>query len=402
MSYTVSVDFEQIGIECSEVCDRVESRIAELQKLLGVLARACGSEIDAQTRSFVSSIEKDIAQWLQEVSAVRNVAQRDMRRGEWSGDSDSRTFSNRYRHKDIAYDLKRKVNKEVAETKPAVRAVISQISARRLDRLTKNNEAASQRTEIRQQSPENSAVREDTRLRLEKVQQAQLNSSAGKNDTPDCKISRLLESIDDSILRQFTYMAYVLNPAIGKDELLREGKRIYDMKMEEERQKMLSEERKIQRQEMENAKMPQEDIDRALETSGTAAERLEQLYEQTSDAMVKEKKRKESLKIILKAIKAQGFIVNQGDIVRTGEQVVMRAHKVGGQVANFTVNLDGRFIYDFKGYEGQACQNDIEPFLKDLEEIYGVDLVNRHEIWKNPDRLQNNKMRVSNTRKDTK
>ena len=402
MSQTVSFDFERIGIECCEVCDRIESRIAELQKLLGVLDRVCSGAPDEQTQSFVDSIEAEIAQWLAEAADVRDDAESIMRKGQWRGDSDSSTFRNRYRLKDNVYDLKRKVNAAVADRKPAVKAIISQVNATRFDRLTRQN-GSRQRTERPHNEPINIIKQHETISRLEKIHRPKTHDNSGKSGGSGGGIDHILASIDNTTLRQFTYMAYVLNPALGKDDLLQEGRRMHDARMEEERQKLLAEEQRLQRQEMEAAKMPQEDINRALETTGSIAEQLEQLYQQTSDAIIKEKKRKESLKIILKAIKSQGFIVNPiEDVVRQGDQVVLRAHKAGGQVAKFTVNLSGKFIYDFGGYEGQACQNDIEPFLKDLEEVYGVVLVNRHEIWKNPDRLQNNKIRVENSKKDTK
>ena len=436
MSQTVSFDFERIGIECCEVCDRVESRIAELHKLLGVLERACSDTPDEQTRSFVNSIEAEITQWLAEAADIRDNAERIMRKGHWHGDSDSRTFRNRYRLKDNVYDLKRKINAAVAERKPAVRAVISQVKATRFARLNNQNRTRQhtglhqngpsdsikqhetisrigklvqpqksdeirKHTERRQNEPVDIIKQQETISRLEKLMQPQKPDNTNSGCSGD-GIDYILASIDNATLRQFTYMAHVLNPSLGKDELIREGRRLHDAKMEEERQKLLAEEQRTQRKEMEAAKMPQEDITRALETTGSAAEQLEQLYQQTSDAIIKENKRKESLKIILKAIKSQGFIVNPSeDIVRQGDQVVLRAHKAGGQVAKFTVNLSGKFIYDFGGYDGQACQNDIEPFLKDLEEVYGVNLVNRHEIWKNPDRLQNNKMQAVNAKKDT-
>lgn len=43
--------------------------------------------------------------------------------------------------------------------------------------------------------------------------------------------------------------------------------------------------------------------------------------------------------------------------------------------------MDGKFEYCFDGYEGQACQKDIEPFMKDLEEVYGIKVLNQTELW---------------------
>lgn len=380
MSHIVSVDFQHIFIECTEVCESIVARIAELQKLFVEFEQASKGAIDEQDQSLVRSFEREVMEWLCQVHSIREAIQIHSDQGRWIGDSDSTIFRNRYQQIDLAYALRREVNRRVATSIPAIRALISQMYDARIKRLMTMNKKEGQHS--RAQQTEN------------------VELSCEQSRAPQSMIGRLLASIDDATQREFTYMAYVLNPHIEKAELLQAGKRMYDTAMENERQKLLDEELRKQKLAMESIKMPQEDIDKALAIQGTTAQKIEQLYGQTSEAIVKEKMRKESLKIILKAIKSQGFVVPLNDIVRQGEQVVVRAHKIGGQVAKFTINLDGKFIYDFQGYEGQACQNDIEPFLKDLEEIYGAHLINRQEIWKNPDKIQNKKMQVANTKKD--
>lgn len=385
MSHIVSVDFQHIFIECTEVCESIVARIAELQKLFVEFEQASKGAIDEQDQSLVRSFEREVMEWLCQVHSIREAIHREAiqihsDQGRWIGDSDSTIFRNRYQQIDLAYALRREVNRRVATSIPAIRALISQMYDARIKRLMTMNKKEGQHS--RAQQTEN------------------VELSCEQSRAPQSMIGRLLASIDDATQREFTYMAYVLNPHIEKAELLQAGKRMYDTAMENERQKLLDEELRKQKLAMESIKMPQEDIDKALAIQGTTAQKIEQLYGQTSEAIVKEKMRKESLKIILKAIKSQGFVVPLNDIVRQGEQVVVRAHKIGGQVAKFTINLDGKFIYDFQGYEGQACQNDIEPFLKDLEEIYGAHLINRQEIWKNPDKIQNKKMQVANTKKD--
>ena len=62
--------------------------------------------------------------------------------------------------------------------------------------------------------------------------------------------------------------------------------------------------------------------------------------------------------------------------------------------------LDGKFIYHFHGYEGQACQKDIEPFMQDLEEVYGIHVTKQTEIWSNPDKNSTMKYQAINTNKN--
>jgi len=76
----------------------------------------------------------------------------------------------------------------------------------------------------------------------------------------------------------------------------------------------------------------------------------------------------------------------------------MIAQKASGEWAEFKIMLDGKFIYRFDGYEGQACQNDIQPFMRDLEEIYGVKIKEQQEIWSNPDKLSFQKYQQINTK----
>ena len=113
------------------------------------------------------------------------------------------------------------------------------------------------------------------------------------------------------------------------------------------------------------------------------------MQEAATTEIVGEKVRQKSLKIIMQAIKARGFVVDKNNIKikRDTNEVIMVAQKASGEKAEFRVFLDGKFIYDFRGYEGQACQKDIGPFMKDLEEVYGVHVTKQTEIWSNPDKI---------------
>ena len=72
------------------------------------------------------------------------------------------------------------------------------------------------------------------------------------------------------------------------------------------------------------------------------------------------------------------------------------AQKVSGERAEFRIYLDGKFIYKFDGYEGQACQKDIEPFMKDLADIYDIKVVKQVDNWSNPDKNQSMKYQTVN------
>ena len=118
---------------------------------------------------------------------------------------------------------------------------------------------------------------------------------------------------------------------------------------------------------------------------------IDEISEAASAAITDEKVRKETLKVIIKAIKARGFIVdtrNNLKIDREKNVVRLVALKASGQKAEFEIQLSGKFMYRFDGYEGQACKKDIEPFMSDLASIYDINVLHEEVIWDNPDKIQ--------------
>lgn len=118
---------------------------------------------------------------------------------------------------------------------------------------------------------------------------------------------------------------------------------------------------------------------------------IDEISEAASAAITDEKVRKETLKVIIKAIKARGFIVdtrNNLKIDREKNVVRLVALKASGQKAEFEIQLSGKFMYRFDGYEGQACKKDIEPFMSDLASIYDINVLHEEAIWDNPDKIQ--------------
>lgn len=138
------------------------------------------------------------------------------------------------------------------------------------------------------------------------------------------------------------------------------------------------------------------------ETQGTAQEKLTSIRQNATAEIVGEKVRQKSLKIIMDAIKQRGFVVDKKNIKikRDTNEVIMVALKASGEKAEFRIFVDGKFIYDFHGYEGQACQKDIEPFMHDLEEVYGIKVTKQTEIWSNPDKISTMKYQAMNTNKN--
>ena len=86
------------------------------------------------------------------------------------------------------------------------------------------------------------------------------------------------------------------------------------------------------------------------------------------------------------------------------DKIIKNANIFTSAAVNFHASAfavkDGKFVYDFHGYEGQACQKDIEPFMSDLEEVYGIHVTKQQEIWSNPDKISTMKYQAMNTNKN--
>lgn len=129
---------------------------------------------------------------------------------------------------------------------------------------------------------------------------------------------------------------------------------------------------------------------------------LEMMNAATSEIM-DERLRKSAIQAIVKSISGRGFIVNRSDIrhIKETDTVRIVAKKPAGQTAEFLITLDGRFQYHFQGYEGAACEKDIGPMEKDLEEVYGIKLTDKKTIWQNPDKHNKEHHQAMNVRRDS-
>ena len=120
-----------------------------------------------------------------------------------------------------------------------------------------------------------------------------------------------------------------------------------------------------------------------------------------NEALIDESVRKEILTIIVKTIRKRGFIVNKNNIKLDKNLNLVRlvALKASGQKAEFEIQLNGKFMYRFDNYEGQACKKDITPFIEDLKNIYDINILHEEVIWENPDKIQMQKYQHVNTNK---
>lgn len=153
---------------------------------------------------------------------------------------------------------------------------------------------------------------------------------------------------------------------------------------------------------MREEKVSEEAMDRVV-GAGEDVSPLEMMDAATSEIM-DERLRRSAIQAIVRSISARGFVVDRSNIrhIRETDTVRLVAVKPSGQRAEFSIDLHGRFMYHFQGYEGSACEKDIGPLERDLEEVYGIRLTDRQTVWSNPDRMAARHHMETKVRRDSR
>ena len=342
MSHQVQINYEAIAIQCNSICEVAEKQLKELDRLLAEIESESTQLLNEQTRALKRQILSERESLLEEMKQLRERA-------------DRRTLSSTRE----ATNLQKRVNELASQKIIAFEETLRTLLG---DKLQDNQRKLLERS--------NGVI------------------------TIDAQTQKLLDSIQDVALRQFVYIAYLKDNTLSGDALLKAGQALmgqtYESRIQEEQAKI--------RAEMEAARVDKATIDKVVTEGKTIVE----IRENATTEIVGEKVRQKSLKIIMDAVQKRGFIVDKKNIKinREKNEVILVALKASGEKAEFKVYLDGRFIYDFRGYEGQACQKDIEPFMKDLEEVYGIHVTKTQEIWRNPDKISTMKYQTFNTNKN--
>ena len=342
MSHAVQINYEQIAVQCHSICEVAENQVTELDKMLADLEGSSSRLLNDQTEALRKQIEREKRELIRSIEAVKAQA-------------DKRTLTTTAG----AQALQRQANALASGRLAEMRAL--------LDSLLSESIALNQARMI---DRANGVVRLDEATK------------------------KFLDTIEDEILRQFVYIAYVRDSSLSGNALLEAGKALMSESVEARYEK----EAELIRAELAAAKVPTETVEKIV----GAGMPLTEIREAATTEIVGEKVRQKSMKLIMKAIAERGFIVDKKNIKinRETNEVTMVALKASGERATFKIFLDGKFIYDFRGYEGQACQKDIEPFMTALEEVYGIHVTERQEIWSNPDKISTMKYQAMNTNKN--
>ena len=369
MSRQVQIDYQQIGIQCQCTCEVAEARLKEFEDLLLKLQETSGSIIDERALELKKMIEQEKNNLINQINDVRMKAQKDAELGIVTLDDQD----NRYMHRNdavlAAQNLQRTADIMASEKLIEFRSLLTVLLGE--------------------------SISENYRKMRER----------GRGViTLDSETQSVLDGIADSTLRQFTYIAYLRDNTLAKEKLIEAGKALMDKSLNETYESRLAEEEAKIRAELEEARVERQIVGKVMGATGSAKEKLVAIRQAATQEIVGEKIRQKTLKVIIEAIKKRGFIVDKKNIKiqRDTNEVVAVGLKASGETAKFRVFTDGKFIYDFHGYEGQACLKDIDPFMHDLEDVYGIKVVSRTEIWSNPDKISTMKYQAVNTNKNKK
>jgi DNA-binding MarR family transcriptional regulator len=100
----------------------------------------------------------------------------------------------------------------------------------------------------------------------------------------------------------------------------------------------------------------------------------------------KEVIRKEVVKKVIDVFENQGFIV---DNPRIKDNIVYITSKTpSGKIALFQIHDDNMMNFDFEGYEGTTCKDQLEAILEKLSTEEEVETGIEQFVWKNPDRIK--------------
>lgn len=338
---------------CKEVCDSISNRLCEIDSLIEYIETNSSDLIDADIRSIISELESTKRSLLDEVGNVK----RQIRDG-----------------------MERRVLNELKTEASALLKHSSEVASVRIMALKRAV-----------QDSLNSSIEENKK----NIGKAVAGGAVGRAD-----INKILNDVDNNYIRNMVKLM-ARNPKynnLSTEQLLNDAyealkpenvpKDIIN-KVRNDIEKRLVSENIDSKQVVETMSRINQDI--TLPEMETIAE----------EVIISEKLRKRAVKAIVENITDKGFVVNRKNIKTLKETNTVRilASKPGGQKAEFNVNLDGSFIYKFDDYLGQACQRDIQPFLEDLESIYGIQVHDIKEIWSNPDKESSQKYQTYNVNK---
>ena len=371
MSHKVTVDFEGLTITIQSQCETAAHSLCKIDKVLNRIHETASkletSKVKEYEKYLLKSkekIQRQINEFNDSLEKYKALKKQSFDMDYRYGGADSKALAEKYN------ELNTTIKKQ-GET--LVRTV---------------NELTGSKLEVIDQMINEGLLNAGQ----ESIQQM-MNKMNGVLNISNNVVERI-NQIEDVSLRELTYreMLNEANAGLGFDELVSKAQTEYDILVGMRTQQVI------------------EECKAELKANGVSPEVISQT--KTIDeanatmnaAIIDEKIRKETLKVIIKAIKERGFIVDTKKNLKIDREkniVKLVALKASGQTAEFEIQLNGKFMYHFEGYEGLACNKDITPFIEDLKSVYDINILHEEVEWSNPDKIQTQKYQYVNKNKGT-
>jgi hypothetical protein len=367
MSHAAVINYQSLSIECKAICSVTENTLANIDELLNHIHETSKTVTSTKIDEYRSYLIKEREFIASQIENLRSKADEQAKLG-------SRV---------VASNEQMRHRNDLINAASSLKSAASNISISKIEVLKKLideeiiNVSAQTRNALLNARDDRNKIGEVNLKKIELIEDVSLREMAFRTACDDAYQGNSFEEIMKFSLERLSSL---------KSNLLLEHQEKLKAKI---------------RVSMEKAKVDQDTIDKTLASSTD----LEVLQTKADQEIIGEHVRKESLKIIIKAIETRGFIVDRKNNIKIDKDlniVNVVAKKASGQTAQFKIYLDGRFYYKFDGFEGQACQEDIEPFMSDLENIYGMKITGKQDIWSNPDKLSTQKYQTYDKNKGKK
>ena len=345
MSHQTIISYEGVSIQIQAQCDTASASLCKIDKTIEKIRETAKTLRTAEVKEYEEYLLKAKEEIKVKIEAFKKTLERYQKL----------TTSNTSEYRRVVNELHRQGNELATTAATLTGSKLQAIEAMIRNGLLAEGDAIFQR----------------------------MKDEASGAVTVDSETLKRINAIEDVSLRELALIQANKNQGQAFEAILQLAKDEYERLLDSSKKGFVEE----TVAEMRAGGVDETTISKIAEGSSS----IDEISEAASAAITDEKVRKETLKVIIKAIKTRGFIVdtrNNLKIDREKNVVRLVALKASGQKAEFEIQLSGKFMYRFDGYEGQACKKDIEPFMSDLASIYDINVLHEEVIWDNPDKIQ--------------
>lgn len=340
MSHQVQINYQQIAVQCAGVCEVAEKQLKEIDELLVKAKEHSESLLGNQTASFEAALSQERDVVAKQITELKREAEQQKQSKAPSRQGDILAMARR-----LQTQVNALASKKLVEFNGFLDMLLSKSISENYERL---------------RGGANGVV-------------------IGES------VQRLFDGISDEALRQFTYLAYINDPTLSGDALIVAGKTLmgqtFESRLESEKQKI--------RAELEAARVECGAIERVMKGGkGSPQEQLTAIRTAASDEIVGEKVRQKSLKIIMQAIQARGFVVDKKNIVKNYFDNEIKRPEILGRIGHSNIgrqvekrrNSACFWTENDREFSVKIARSKLRPVQRAILEKYRIDLEFKDEL----------------------